>query len=142
MNLEDSDKFAEAQRLQAKKRRIVMISIFLCLVLVVLLVVLIMYIKHEDALQLKLYIDEEQKVIPSDLFISKNDTTYVDIRQITEMLGYTYTKGEYQKFNENEDSCYVSNDLEATAMTANEKTFTKITRFINDYRFIIIPNLL
>ena len=125
MNLEDSDKFAEAQKLADKKKKIVLISIVLCMILIALLVILIIYIRYLDSLQLKLYIDGEQKPISSTLFISKNNTNYVNIEEVSELLGYIYTKGEYEKYNENEDSCYVKNDLEVTAISANLQTFTK-----------------
>ena len=125
MNLEESDRFAENQKKREGKRKIVLVSIVLCAILVALLVFLIMLIKYEDSLQLKLFVDGNQKRISSTLFINENDIDYVNIKEFSEMLGYTYTKGEYQKYNENEDSCYINNNLEVVAITADSDSFTK-----------------
>lgn len=125
MNLEESDKFIEAQRLNEKKKKVVLVSIILCAILVVLLIVFIIYIKYEDSLQLKLFINGEQKTISNTLFINQNDVNYVNIKEFSDMMGYTYTKGEYQKYNENEESCYINNDLEVVAMTADATSLTK-----------------
>lgn len=125
MNLEESDKFVERQRQNEQKKKIVLVSIVLCAILVALLIILIIFIQYQDSLELKLYVDGEQKPISKTLFVSQNNVNYVNIKQFSEMLGYTYTKGEYQKYNENEDSCYINNDLEVVAMTADSSTMTK-----------------
>lgn len=125
MNLAESDKFVEAQRQNEKKKKIVLVSIILCAILIALLLVFIIYIQYQDSLELKLYIDGEQKQIGSSLIKTSGDTNYINIKEFAEMLGFTYTKGEYAKYNEDEKSCYVSNAFEITAMTADEDTFTK-----------------
>lgn len=125
MNLEESDKFAEAQEQNEKKKKIILISIVLCAILIVLLVILIIYIQYLDSLELKLIVDGEQKPIKDGLFISDNGTNYVDIKAFSDILGYTYTKGEYEKYNEDDDSCYINNDFEVVAFTADSKSFTK-----------------
>lgn len=131
MNLEESDKFMEAQRQTEKKKKIVLASIVLCGILVALLVIFIIYIQYQDSLQLKLYIDGTQKSISSSLFTVQDDINYVNVREFSQMLGYTYTKGEYQKYNENQDSCYIDNDLEVVAMTADSDILTKYIQVEN-----------
>lgn len=125
MNLEESDKFVERQRQTEQKKKVVLVSIVLCAVLVALLIILIIYIQYQDSLELKLFIDGEQKPISGNLFTAQDNVNYVNVKQFSEMLGYTYTKGEYQKYNENEESCYINNDLEVVAMTADSPTMTK-----------------
>lgn len=125
MNLEESDKFAERQRQTEKKKKVVLLSIVLCAILVALLIILIIFIQYQDSLELKMFVDGEQKPISNNLFVSQDNVNYVNIKQFSEMLGYTYTKGEYQKYNENEESCYINNDLEVVAMTADSPTMTK-----------------
>ena len=92
MNLEESDKFIEAQKQNEKKKKIVLLSIIFCAILVVLLISLIIIIKYEDSLQLKLYIDGEQKAISNSLFVNQNNVNYVNIKEFSNMMGYTYTK--------------------------------------------------
>ena len=125
MNLEQSDKFAEIEQKRDNKRKIVLISIVLCAILVALLTVLIIYIKYLDSLELKLFIDGSQKKISNTLLVEKDNISYINIKEFSEMIGYTYTKGDYQKYNENEESCYINNNIEVVAMTAESKSFTK-----------------
>lgn len=125
MNLEESDKFVEQQRKTEQKKKIVLVSIVLCAILVALLIILIIYIQYQDSLKLKMYVDGNQVKITANMLKQDGDTSYVNIKAFSEMLGYTYTKGEYKKYNENIDSCYIKNNLEVVAMTAESETLTK-----------------
>ena len=132
MNLAESDKFVEAQRRTEQKRKFVLVAIVLCAILVVLLILLIIFIQYQDSLELKLFIDANQKKISNTLLVTQDKVQYVNIREISDMLGYTYTKGEYEKYNEDEDSCYINNDFEVVAMTADKDSFTKYIQVKSD----------
>lgn len=131
MNLEESDKFVEQQIQTEKKKKVVLFSIVLCAILIALLLIMIIYIQYQDSLKLKMYVDGKQVPIGSDLFKQEGDTTYVNIKSLSETLGYTYTKGEYKKYNEDEKSCYVKNNLEIVAMTADKKTMVKYIEVVD-----------
>lgn len=125
MNLEESDKFVEKQRQTEQKKKIVLASIVLCAILVVLLVIMIIYIQYQDSLQLKVFVDGTQVSIKDNLLYEENDVTYINVKSLAEIMGYTYTKGEYKKYNEDINSCYIRNDLEIVAMTVGSDIFTK-----------------
>lgn len=125
MNLAESDKFVEAQRRNEQNKKFILVAIVLCAILVALLIIFIIYIQYQDSLELKFYIDGQQKTISKTLFVSQDDINYVNIKEFSNMLGYTYTKGEYAKYNEDETSCYIQNDIELIALTADSSTFTK-----------------
>lgn len=125
MNLEESDKFVERQRKTEQKKKVVLISIALCAILVALLVIMIIYLQYQDSLKLKVYVDGTQIKITSNMFKTEDNANYVNIKAFSELLGYTYTKGEYKKYNEDEKSCYIKNNLEVVAMTADRDTFVK-----------------
>lgn len=125
MNLEESDKFVEKQRKTEQKKKIVLISIVLCAILVALLIIMIIYLQYQDSLKLKMYVDGNQVRITNNMLKQEGDVTYVNIKTLSELLGYTYTKGEYKKYNEDENSCYIKNNLEVVAMTADKETFVK-----------------
>ena len=125
MNLEDSDRFLEEQAQAEKKKKIVLVLIGFCSILIVLLFILIVYIKYLDSLELKLFVNGEKKDISDNFLITQNNTEYVNIKEISSILDYNYTKGEYGVYNEDENSCYVNNDLEVAAMTADSEKFTK-----------------
>lgn len=125
MDLEESNRFAENQEMNEKKKKIVLVSIVLCMFLIVLLIILIAYIKYLDSLELKLFVDEKQQKISSTLLTSVDGTNYANVKEFAELFGYTYTKGEYEKYNEDETSCYLSNNYEVVAITSDKDTFTK-----------------
>ena len=130
MNLEESDKFAQKQAQNEQKKKFVLMSIIGCGILIALLIVMIIYIQYQDALQLKIYIDGTQISFSDKFLKQENGTNYVSIRELSDLLGYTYTKGEYKKYNENADSCYIKNNLEIVAMTAEKSTLTKYIEVI------------
>ena len=125
MNLEESNRFLEEQEQREKKKKIVLVSIILCAILAALLLIMIIYIQYQDSLELKMFIDGNQVKISNNLLYQKDDTTYINVKTLAETLGYTYTKGEYKKYNEDINSCYIRNDLEIVAMTVGSETFTK-----------------
>lgn len=86
---------------------------------------MIIYIQYQDTLQLKIYVDGTQINFSGKFLKQDNGTNYVNIKELSDLLGYTYTKGEYKKYNENADSCYIKNNLEIVAMTAEKSTLTK-----------------
>lgn len=131
MNLEESNKFVENQRQTEKKKKVVLVSIVLCAIVVALLLIMIIYIQYQDSLKLKMYIDGTQVSISGDLFKEEGNTTYVNIKTLSEMLGYTYTKGEYKKYNEDIRSCYIKNNLEVIAMSADKETMVKYIEVVD-----------
>lgn len=125
MNLEESDKFVEKQRQTEQKKKVVLASIVVCVILMVLLFIMIWYLQYQDSLKLKMFIDKTQVPISKNVLYQENNTTYINVKYMADIMGYTYTKGEYQKYNEDVNSCYIRNDLEVVAMTVGQNIFTK-----------------
>lgn len=125
MNLEESDSFVERERKNNNKKRAILSSIILLAVIAALLFILILIISYQDSLKLKLYIDGKQKSITTTLLEEVDGVTYANIKEFANLVGYTYTKGEYMKYNENQDSCYLSNNFEVVALTAEAETYSK-----------------
>ncbi len=95
-----------------KSKKILLFSIIGCTILVVILLLLIAYIINLDSKKLKLYIDEKQTKISSTLFKydNKGNIEYISIKELAEMLGYSYLNGEYGSYTEDKNSCYIQND--------------------------------
>lgn len=125
MNLEESNLFVEEEQKNSKRKKSVLISIGVCAILVALLLVLIVWIKSEDAKTLKMFVNNTQVGITNTFFTESDGETYVNVKEFAEMLGYTYTKGEYGKYNEDDKCCYLTNDYEIVALNSGESQFTK-----------------
>lgn len=126
MNLEESDLYKERLEKNTRKRRGVMLSIVLCAFLIALLFIMIVILKYQDSITEKLFLNDTQVALKPEFYKTMEDgTIYLNVREIANILGYTYTKGEYNKFNEDEDSCYLQNDFEIVSMAVQSEKYKK-----------------
>lgn len=133
MDFEESNSYQREIQNREKSRKFVMMSIVACGIFMVLLFILIMVISYQDSITEKFYIDGQlTSKINNSIYGDLNGTTYVDIRAISSILGYTYTKGEYKKYNENEDSCYLQNNFEIIALSSGQTSYDKYIEIANN----------
>lgn len=144
MNLEESNSFIVEEEKNDRKKRTVVVSIILCSILVAILLLLIGYIKQQDAKTLKLFLNGNQIQISSTLLRESEGKTYINIKEISKLLGYTYTKGGYEQYVEDEKtSCYLTNDYEIVDLSCDKDTFTKYSYFtatnpvINNIKIVV-----
>ncbi len=130
MNLEESNSFMQEEAKRAGKKKIVIAFMALCAILIVLIFILIGVIQFQDSQKLKMFINGTEVNISSTLYKTVEDTNYVNIKEISKMLGYSYTQGEYNKYNEDESSCYLQNSYEIVALTSDETVFEKYAQFV------------
>lgn len=125
MNLEESNEFVEKMEKNNKNKRTVIMLLVSCAVLIAILFITINYIKIQDSLKLKMYVNNQEVGISSTLLVQDGETQYMDIRGLANLLGYSYQKGEYKKYNEDETSCYLRNNYEIVSMVADSDIATK-----------------
>ena len=126
MNFEESNQFVEQLEKNNKNKKTVLTVLIICAVLVVILFGIIAYIRKKDAAQLKIYVDDKQVKISSSLLLqSKDGVQYMNVRELAELLGYSYQKGEYKNYTEDAKSCYLRTPYEIVSMSANSNTVTK-----------------
>ncbi|MBR3613643.1 MAG: WG repeat-containing protein [Clostridia bacterium] len=125
MNLEQSDSFKNELERNARSKRNVVISLVFCSFLIVLLVILIGFVRYQDSITEKMFIDDVQIGIPAGLYKVIDGDRYVNIRTLAELFGYNYTKGIYGEYTEDDDSCYLQNNFEIVAITAGAQKYTK-----------------
>lgn len=125
MNFEQSNSFMQEEEKKSKKKKMVICLMAICGLLIIALFALIMVVQYQDSQALKMYFNGQEIVISGTLFKQVEETTYINAREIGQMLGYHYTQGEYNKYNENETSCYLTNDYEIVTLTAEEEKFVK-----------------
>ena len=125
MNLEESDKFIKEREARNGKRRMVLISIVFCAVLIAFLFIIILFLCYQDAQTLKVFVDGTKQSFTSSLFKEIDGQEYVNAREITKMLDCTYTKGEYGQYTEDNDSCYITSNHEVVSIKADSSSMTK-----------------
>lgn len=137
MNLEESDSFLQESERNERHKKTVLASIIACVILVILLLMLIFTIQYQDSRTLKVFLDGEQYRFSSAFFQTVDENTYVNIKEAAALYGYTYQNGEYKKYNENTDSCYISNGIETVAITGETDYFTKYINTPSDNKLIL-----
>lgn len=125
MNLEESDVFKEELEKNNRNKRNVLISIIFCGILMILLIVLIRIIVYQDSITQKFYIDDRQISVSNTFYIEKDGQIYLNVKELGTILGYSYTKGVYGAYNEDNDSCYLANNVEILALSAGTNKYTK-----------------
>ena len=133
MNLEESNSYNEEIQSRERKRKGVMLSIVLCGLFIALLFIMIIILKYQDSITEKFFINGKQTTkLTNSIYTEINGVTYIDVKAFSSVLGYTYTKGEYKKYNENEDSCYLQNDFEIVALTSGDTNYDKYIELSNN----------
>lgn len=139
MNLEESDIFKEEIEKNSKHKKNVMLSIIVCVIIMIVLIALIIYIRYVDSRTLKLFVDNKQLSIPSDFYIVEDNKRYVNLDELSGFLGYDYTKGVYNLYNEDDDSCYMQNKFETIAISSGKNKFEKYITLVQEETIGDIP---
>ena len=137
MNLEESDAFVKENERTERKRRTVLASIVVCVILAALLFILIVIITIQDNKTLKVFLNDKQYKFSSTFFQTIDNETYVNLEQLSILFGYTFQKGEYKKYNEDPNSCYISNGIETVAITAGTDHFIKYINNISESKLLM-----
>ena len=133
MNLEESDSFREEIEKNMKKKKIVIASIILCGLLIIFLIAIIFQIQYQDSITEKFFLDNKQISKQTNLYIDVEGITYINVSQLIEILKsnqtsdikYTYQKGHYGIYDEDEKSCLIDNGFETLAISADNNYYNK-----------------
>ena len=131
MNLEESANYIEELERRNRNKKIIIGCFIICILLLIFLVVLIAVIIHLDSLKLKVYINDNKINFSDALFKDVDGVSYVNINEFCELIGYSYVKGDYGKYTEDDSSCYVKNDIEIVSMKSDSTTLIKYMDFTN-----------
>lgn len=126
MNLEESNKFVEQMEKNNKNKRIIIATIVVLAVIIILLIITINYIRAKDAKKLKMYVNGRQINITSTLLLQDDEgNNYMNVKELANLLGYSYQKGEYKNYTEDPNSCYLETPYEIISMSSDSNIITK-----------------
>lgn len=126
MNFEESNQFVERMEKNNKNKKNVLVVLIICAIIVVILFGAIGYIRKKDTEKLKMFVDDKQVSMSSTLLIQGQDGSYyMNVKELANILGYSYQKGEYKNYTEDAQSCYLRTPYEIISMNANSNTITK-----------------
>ena len=117
----------EEQAKEGKGRKIIIGSIIGMIILIILLAILILILKQAENDRTKLNVDGKTVSIGNDFMISDQATgnSYFSIIQVARATGYNYFNGEYKKYSEDKNKCYVECKEELAMFELNSNKLYK-----------------
>lgn len=125
MNLEESNEFVRNQNSKNRKRNIILALIIICVAIVIGLIITIYLLKVKDANTAKLYINNKKVKLTKSLFITKDDVEYVSVKELANYVGYNYIQGEYKKYTQDENYCYLQSNYEIVSIEVDSNKVKK-----------------
>ena len=130
MNLEESDSFKSKIEKKARKRKVLIFGIVLCLILIVLMMFMIGLIKYQDDHTNKMFVNGQKlNKISTTLYKDIGSDVYVNAKEFSELINNIYNVGDYDKFNQNDKSAYIDNGFEIITISAEEGNNTKFRKY-------------
>ena len=104
-------------------RKIILVMIVLVIVAIAVIAVLLMNIQQNTY---RVFVDNKQKTFSSNFMQKIDDTTYINIEEMANMLDYSYHIGEYKVFSQDEDKCYIQSSDETASFYLNSNKIAKL----------------
>lgn len=140
MDLLNEEKYQEKK--PSKGKKIVLILLILSIISVIGIVALMVYLESVKVIPNTLFVDNEQKTINNEFIISDgSNNKYVQLKSLSEFLGYKYYSSEYQKYGTDTTKCYIKND---NLISGFEQDSNKIYKYEEgttlDYQYYNLEN--
>ena len=126
----------EYEEKDVKLKKGLKISIILAVIALFIVLGVYMYIYYLDSLTLKMTIDSKPTAISDDLYIFETGgKTYVSIQDFAKLVGYEYYQGEYGKYNEDTEKCYLQTKHEVSGFEVGSNKLYKIDPTATDSNY-------
>ncbi len=129
MNLIDN----EEKKNKEQSTKLLKIIIIAIVVLVLILVAVLSYSMYLQSKEFKFLINDRNTSIPSNLFIFEDGDVYVSIKDMANLLDYEYNNGEYKKYNEDTNQCFISDKVTGYEVAGFEANSEKVYKVISEY---------
>lgn len=108
-------------------QKMVLNLIKISVILLIIAIVALMYFNTKPKnYKLSLTINGEAVEIKESLLQEDSQgNKYFSLKKLSELVGYNYFNGEYLKYAEDKDKCYLQNENEVVGFEANSKTIYK-----------------
>lgn len=127
---------------QSNGSKTVKILLVVCILLVIVILSLMFYLKSTQAPQVIVDINGVQEIAAQDTLISDNlGNEYINLKYLADKLEYKYNKGEFRKYEEDNNKCYITNDSKIVGFTVNSSKIYKTTEDSEiDYEYYILDH--
>ena len=128
-----------SKKVNNSKTNKIMISIGIVIgILLIVCVILFVLINQMGKDKFKFTIDGKSYDVAEGLFIFNEDKVYVSIRDISDLINYTYFNGAYKQYSEDINSCYLQGENEICTFENLSDKIYKTPRDKIDYQLLTI----
>lgn len=111
------------------KQKIVLGLLIISIIALILIVALIVFIiigkpQTQNAIKFKIN-NKEVKTSQNFILTTSNGEIYLELKELSNLLNYTYYNGAYLEFSENKEECYIDNGYEIIGMKKDSKNIYK-----------------
>lgn len=129
----------EENKSKKNDSKILTIALVSLIILILAAVGILSFSSYLKSKEFKFYVDGNTKTISNNLFIFEDEELYVSIKDITSVIkGYEFNNGDYKKYNEDENKCYVESPFEVAGFEADSEQVYKMVMQDNEYEYFTL----
>ena len=126
MDFQESTQYMKEMEQKQKRKKMLIIGIIFCIVLIAFLAAVIFYLKYQDSITFKMFINNK-KVMTSKTFVNYDEKTkdfYVDLEELSEALGSSFQQGSIA-LAEGENLYSITGDYEKVDINLDSDKYNK-----------------
>ncbi len=126
MDFQESTKFMKEMEQKQKRKKMLILGIIFCIVLIAFLAAVIFYLKYQDSITFKMFINNK-KVVTSKTFVDYNEKTkdyYVNLEELSKALGYSFQQGSIA-LTEGENLYSITSNYEKVDINLDSDEYSK-----------------
>ena len=126
MDFQESTQYMKEMEQKQKRKKMLIIGIIFCIVLIAFLAAVIFYLKYQDSITFKMFINNK-KVLTSKTFVNYDEKTkdfYVDLEELSEALGSSFQQGSIA-LAEGENLYSITGDYEKVDINLDSDKYNK-----------------
>lgn len=132
MNLLEEEVKSQSQN---QNNNIIKMAIAAIVVLVIIAIAVFSYSKYLQSKQFKFVLNSESKRITAGLFDFSEDELLISVSDFAGLVNYEFSKGQYKKYDEDINKCYVKNADEVAGLEVNSNSVYKMVLADNEYEY-------
>ncbi len=106
---------------------IITMIIVIMVILAVVAGLLVALVSSLNSKRFKFYVDKTPKNVSEQVFTEIDGVRYVNVKTISDLVGYEYNNGEYNNpYQEDKSKCYVKSDNEIASFIAGSNRMYKV----------------
>lgn len=127
---------------QPKGKKIVLMLLILSIVMLIVILALLVYLKDKQVNPLTLNINNKKIELKENVnIVSENNLIYLSIKEISNELGYNYSRGEYLQYVEDNNKCYIEKDSQIIGFESGSNKIYKTSQNAKtDYEYYDLKN--